>query len=177
MFYIVSFTGIFLLSAICICVPSLKRKRKCVYFVIEVWVIQFFEKSIYDQHTWPGPQQEAISSTPEIWTPAALSFENEMQIRALWEFRTRSHKRQRTEKDALQTNRSLCWEQQAQLEVPHKDTFHWHITASRAFRGPVVLCGLEMLRIYSAVQSAWDSSFLTVSFYACHHIDVIISQS
>lgn len=176
MFYIVSFTGILLLMAICICVPSLKRKA-CVYFVIDVQVNQFFGKSIYDQHTCPRPRQEAISSTPEILTPAALSFENEMQISVLWEFRTRSHKRQRTEKDALQTNRSLCWEQQAQLEVPHIDSFHWHITASGVLWGPVVHCGLEILKIYSGVQSAWDSSFLTVGFCACPLTNMIIGQS
>ncbi len=154
----------------------IEKESVCLFCHISVSYSVLWE-SIYDQHTCLRPQQEAISSTPEILTPAALSFENEMQIRVLWEFRTRSHKRQWTETDALQTNRSLCWEQQAQLEVPHKDTFHWHITASRVFRGPVVLCGLEMLRIYCAVESARDSSFLTVSFHACHYIDVIISQS
>lgn len=54
-------------------------------------------------------------------------------------------------------NRFLCWEQQALSEVPHKGTFHWHITASRVLQGPVVLCWLEMLSIYVMGQSAQSS--------------------
>lgn len=149
MFCIVNFTAILLLSAICIC----EKESVCVYFVADVRVIGISEKSIYDQQTCPIPQQESISSTPESLTPAALSFKNEMQISALWEFR--SQERQRTEKDAQQTNRFLCWEQRALSEVPHNGTFHWHITASRVLQGSLVLFWLEMLSIYVMGQCSW----------------------
>lgn len=164
MFYIVSFTGIFLLSAICICVPSLKRKSKvCVYFVMEVQVIQFFEKSAYDQHTCPIPQQEAISSTPVDLTPAALSFKNEMQIRVLWEFRTNQESQKAADREGWPTDLKISL--LGASSVGGATQRHSSIDTSLPveFCEDLWCCWLVMLR---------DSSFLTVGFCAFHLIDM-----